>query len=51
MKHRLRILELAVQRHNDLAHHGIVLDLTYTLRLWNQFVEDGILPSEHEIGA
>lgn len=51
MKHRLRILELAVQRHEELARQGVILDLTPTLRIWSQFVEDGILPNEHEMGV
>jgi hypothetical protein len=44
MKHRLRILELALQRADTLATQGIIIDVTTILATWSAYVEDGVLP-------
>jgi hypothetical protein len=44
MKHRLRILELAVGRADTLAAQGIIIDVTTIIALWGAYVEDGVLP-------
>jgi hypothetical protein len=44
MKHRLRMLELAIQRADTLSTQGIIIDVTIILTIWNDYVENGILP-------